>query len=262
MRKSIAWLLLFVAWCSAAYAQMGIAASPMKLNFDAQSGGSQNLTVTVSNPSSKILEVGAGLADWQRDEEGKIIYAAANTINASCAGWIKIFPTTNFTLNPGEKKVITVMMTVPPDNDKAVKNCMLFFTQLNPEKGNGTGVSINLAVRLGVQVYYTPPGLNKKNLEIDNFKDTADNGDQKLLLTVKNEGEVETDGKVNFELTNMNNGQKITLPEADVYLLPASKRIVNVALPKDLKKGNYSATALLDYGQNEELKIGELEFKK
>jgi hypothetical protein len=34
------------------------------------------------------------------------------------------------------------------------------------------------------------------------------------------------------------------------------------ALPKDLKKGKYTATAVINYGNKDELKVVELEFAR
>jgi hypothetical protein len=45
-------------------------------------------------------------------------------------------------------------------------------------------------------------------------------------------------------------------------LFPEMLRIMREALPKDLKKGKYTATAVINYGNKDELKVVELEFAR
>ena len=60
---------------------------------------------------------------------------------------------------------------------------------------------------------------------------------------------------------NLKTGDKIDLPEAKFYTLPTAKRVLKVGIPAKIKKGNYSITALVDYGPEMELKIGEMEIE-
>lgn len=254
-------LLLFF---TAARAQVGISASPMKLTFDAQRAGTQTFTVIISNTSARPLELGVDINDWKRNDSGNILCSPVNSLPSSCGSWLKIFPSTGFTLGPSEKKEVTIMMNVPDSNITVARNSMIFFTQLNPEQGSSKGMNINIAVRIGIQIFYNPPGNIVKDIEITNFTDSTQrvaNAAKTLLLTLHNNGTIETDGKVNFELTNMTTGKKDSVAQSDFYTLPGASRIIRLPLPATLKHGEYSATALVDYGQEQELKVGELEFK-
>jgi hypothetical protein len=261
-----------IGWFNAA-GQVGIAAAPMKLDFTNQSGTSSSYTVSVSNPTSRVLEATITLVDWDRDSLGSIRFYEPGTLPASCSNLIKIFPSTNFLLQPYDKKDFTVMMDLSSVKaDSAItsaKNCMLFFTQINSQRGtsgsNGVGVGVNLTVRIGVQLFYNAPNATKKNMEIERFiADTIPSKDstvqKNVLLTLQNHGDVETDGKVNFELLNLKTGEKTDLPEAKFYTLPNAKRVLKIGIPTKIPKGKYSITALVDYGPEMELKIGEMEF--
>ena len=252
------------------FAQVGISASPMNLVFDNIAGTTKSYTVTVSNPTSRILEAGITLADWDRDSTGDIRLYLPGTLPTSCAKIIKVLPSTNFLVQPYEKKDFTVIMDLSSAKIDSAKNCMLFFTQLNTQRGanvtNGVGIGVNLTVRLGVQIFYNVPTATKKNIEIERFmEDTAKIKDtsirKNVLLTLKNTGDIETDGKVKFELLNLKTGDKIDLPEAKFYTLPNAKRVLTIAIPIKIKKGKYSITALVDYGPEMELKIGEMEIE-
>ncbi len=258
--------ILFIIGCLQTNAQVGIAASPMKLEFDNLAGTAKSYTVTVSNPTSRILEANITLSDWDRDTLGDIHFYTPGTLSSSCSNVIKVFPSTNFLLQPYEKKDFTVMMDLSSSKADSAKNSMLFFTQLNSQRGsNGeNGVGVNLTVRIGVQIFYNSPTATKKNIEIEKFiEDITPNKDttvsKNVLLTLKNKGDVETDGKVSFELLNLKTGEKINLPEAKFYTLPTAKRILKIGIPLKIPKGKYSITALVDFGAEQELKIGELE---
>ncbi len=230
----------------------------MKLEFNAPAGSSQTQTVLITNPSARALEAVVQLADWTRDSLGNIVSAPPGSLPHSCAGRLRIFPGTNFTLAPGDRKELTLMMDLSGQQHlDQLSNCMLFITQVNPQTTQQKpGGNVQVTVRVGVQLFYIPPGAHKKDIEILNFKDTA----SQLLLTLQNNGELETDGKVGWELTDEKTGTKVTLPEAHFYTLPGATRLISLPLPESLPPGKYSVTALVDYGREEELKIGELEF--
>jgi hypothetical protein len=251
-------------------AQVGISAAPMNLVFDNIAGTTKSYTVTVSNPTARTLEAGITLADWDRDSTGDIRFYLPGSLSSSCANLIKVLPSTNFLIQPYEKKDFTVMMDLSSAKIDSAKNCMLFFTQLNTQRGanvtNGVGIGVNLTLRIGIQIFYNVPTATKKNIEIERFmEDTAKIKDtsirKNVLLTLKNTGDIETDGKVKFELLNLKTGDKIDLPESKFYTLPNAIRVITVAIPTKTPRGKYSITALVDYGAEQELKIGELEIE-
>lgn len=246
------------------FAQGGISASPLKLEFDAVSGSSQDKTIVLSNTGNGQLELTASVNDWYRDSTGNIVTVSAGSLASSCSRWIKIYPSTHITLAPGETVNVTISVTPGKENNLIHRNSMVFFTQLNPQqRKTSDGININMAVRIGVQVYYTPNGLTGKNIEIINFKtlrsiDSAYGG--LLELHLKNTGMLVADGRVDFELVNLSTGKKTTLPHSAFYTLPGALRVITIPLKRSIPPGKYSATALIDFGRKEELKIGELEF--
>jgi P pilus assembly chaperone PapD len=249
--------------------QTGMAASPMKLEFNAPPGGTQSLRVLVSNPTKGVVNVGASLSDWQRDSAGNIVLADAGRLEHSCTNWFKMLPATQFNLQPGESKEVMVLLQAPADAGKKARAGMLFLTQLNAAKAPAKeGMNINLTVRIGIQLYYTPPGLTRKEVEIEHFSDTLfaykkDSAKARILqLRLRNTGELPADGKVNFELTDLKAGKKTPLTEQKFYTLPGALRVLRLLLPPGLAAGDYSVTALVDYGAEYELKIGELEFRQ
>jgi P pilus assembly chaperone PapD len=257
--------VLLCVYATRMSAQSGIAASPMQLSFDAAPGSSQTQIVTLSNPGDIPITMIAGFSDWYRDSTGSISYSAPSTLPSSCSGWLKIFPASQIVLGPQEKKEVTVMINLPPGAPAMSTNSMLLFTQLNKQEvTNKQGIVINLAVRIGVQIYNVPQGVHKKEIEIDQFMDSlitkGEVTEKQLFLRLRNSGQVSAEGKASVELTNMGTGSKTTLPLIMFYTLPGAVRQIKIPLSATLPPGRYSAVALVDYGEDQELRIGQLEF--
>ena len=234
----------------------------MKLEFNGPAGSQQTMVVTLTNPTDRVLEASATLADWDRDSLGDIRVYPAGTTPASCAPQIKLFPSPHVSIPPGEHRDLTLMMDLQKDTLSSLANCMLFVTQTNPMGGKDkNGVSIQLTVRVGIQVFYTPPGIYKKDIDIVDFRDGPDTAASRVLwLTLQNKGGLEADGKVGWELTNLETGKKTELDASRFYTLPGARRVLRMPLGADLPRGKYSMTALVDFGQDQELKLGVLEF--
>lgn len=255
--------------CSEVCAQAGMSVSPGKIYFKLAPGMNGAQKILVSNPNNKDLQVGASVSDWAYDVLGNNLTYDAGTLKTSCADWIQLMPGTFFTLQPGEKKEITIIFNVPPDAkiDIPVHNAMIFFTQLNPgDSRSQSGTPIKVSVRMGVKLYHSFSQQEIRSIEVLNFSDHADPLHKDLPgyleLEVENNGKVWLESKIKWELLNTRTGEKLKLEDMDSFSLPGDKRLIRKPLPSDLKKGRYSATAIINYGNKEELKVVELEFER
>lgn len=244
------------------FAQAGITASPSRLFFSP--GNKAEQTITVVNPSNdKNLEVGITLNDWQYDSLGNNVIYTAGELPNSCAKYIKILPSAFFTLAPGESKnVIISTAGVPEDANIPVRTAMLYLTQLNPGDGkNENGAAIKVTVRMGIKIYYSSKVGATPDLEITNFETQDDKGAVKgLRLNFDNTGQLWASGTIKFEFLNKASGKKYNLDPVEFYSLPGDKRIFDTPLPKGMEKGKYTTTAIINYGQSDELKIAEIDF--
>lgn len=59
---------------------------------------------------------------------------------------------------------------------------------------------------------------------------------------------------------NTQNGKKTTLDAVIFYTMPGNKREVSISLPAGLEKGKYTASVMIDYGDRDNLELGELNF--
>ena len=245
-------------------AQAGITASPSRLYF--KPGNKTTQTITVTNPNQdRALELGISINDWMYDSLGNNVTYDAGTLPTSCAQNIQILPGSYFTLAAGETKEVTIVMNPIVDNKDSVvpiHTAMLYLTQLNPSPATTqNGAAIKVTVRMAIKVYQTNNPAATPNVEITNFATVEqDKRITDLKLGIDNTGDTWFEGNITYELLNKVTGKKTKLEPEEFYSLPGDKRVFTAVVPKELKKGTYTATAVVNYGNAEGLKLAELDF--
>lgn len=242
----------------------GFAISPSRIFFNGNPGETVTQTVTFSNTSPEPLSFTTRIQDWKRDSTGNKVYFDAGTQPASNAKWITLF-NNSIVVQPGEEKKVIVSLTIPQEV-KTLTSSMLFFTQLKeqqPAKSKELSVGINVLMEVGIQVYYSPKGLNPGEFEFLAFQDKGitDNGktkNRRLALKVHNKGALNKDAFIRFELTNKETGEELKFDPVTLAMLPEATQWVFINLPADLK-GKFLAVALLDAGSSYDLKVAEKE---
>ncbi|WP_374164702.1 hypothetical protein [Arcticibacter sp. MXS-1] len=248
---------------------MGITVSPGRVYYHLPPGSSTSERIVVSNPTDGELEIGVSISDWCYDSVGNNIGYEARTLKTSCADWVQVMPGSYFTLRPREQKTLDLLMQVPAaaDTTVPVHTALLYVTQLNHGTATtNTGAAIRVTVRMGVKLYHSFRMTDEKDVEIKDFADREERTPAHLCkryldLQFNNTGKSWIEGTIKWELFNEQSGQKTKLDPTDFYSLPGDSRLVRKELPGDLKKGKYNATAIINYGNKDELKIAELEFE-
>ncbi|WP_411272880.1 hypothetical protein [Daejeonella sp.] len=271
--KKLLCMLLAVALVASHYelwAQAGMTVSPGKLYFKLSPGASATQKIVVSNPNNKELEIGVSMNDWNYDTLGNNQTYDAGILKSSGAAWVQVMPGSYFTLQPNEKRELDIIFTVPADANTSipVHTAMLFLTQLNPGDAKAAdGTSIKVSVRMGVKIYHAFSQVEEKDIEVVNFTDILPVLEDKITggfleLNLQNTGKMWLEGKVKWEILNTQTGARTKLDDQDIFSLPGDKRIVRQALPSNMAKGKYTATAVINYGNKDELKLVELEFAR
>lgn len=261
--KNILFTLCLVTAAVLAKGQ-GISLSPSRLFFSGNPGETVTQTITFNNSSGNVLSFITKVQDWKRDSLGKKIYFDSNTQPLSNASWITLSSNT-VTIQPGENKKVIVSLTIPANATKQ-SNSMLFFTQVaaqNPQKISGTSLGVNVLLEMGVQVYYTPKGLNQGEIKYLNFEDRGEQLEnavksRRLAIKIHNTGAVNKDAFMRLELTNKETGEEIKVDPQTIAMLPDATSWIIFDLPADLK-GKFLAVALLDAGPSSDLKVAEKE---
>lgn len=258
----LSFLYMICAYFSTGYAQTGVSVSPPRVYFESDPGNSNTQKVTVTNVSTKnSLDFAVSLGDWEYDNKGENLMYTANTLPTSCASWVTIKKEDNyFTLAPGERRDIDITITAPNKltNKPPVSTAVLYVSQMNPvDDVDSKGAHIKVSIRSGIKLFHKLPSAKNKKLEIENL--VYNKSQNTLDLFFENQGDVWTDGKVYTDLVNTQNGKKTTLEAVVFYTMPGNKREMNIALPPSLERGKYTASVMLDYGDNN-LEMGELNF--
>ena len=242
----------------------GFAISPSRIFMTGNPGETVSQTITFSNTSAAPLSFTTRIQDWNRDSLGTKVYFDSGTLPASNSKWISL-SNNAVVVQPGEVKQVIVSLNIPKDAS-VLTNSMLFFTQLKeqqPEKASAVAVGINVLMEVGIQVYYSPRGLNAGELEFLAFQDHGNveegkNTFRRLALKIHNKGALNKDAFIRFELTNKETGEERKFEPETVAMLPDATQWVFLKLPADLK-GKFLAVALLDAGSSYDLKVAEKE---
>lgn len=256
--------LFLIAFLIGGYsiAQVGISISPPRLYFELNPGVSGTNKLKVTNVSAKnTLDLAVTLGDWKYDETGENLMYDAGKLPTSNASWISLGQGNLFSLKPGESKDLEVTLTTPLNIDQKtpVHTSLLYITQMNPnDEVNDQGANIKVNVRSAVKIYHRTLKSKTKKIDIQNLLYSKEK--KTIDLQFSNLGNVWTDGSIFLELLNNQTGKQIKLDPTIFYTLPGDKRWVYLQLPKDLPKGRYTATVLIDYEDQNNMEAAELNF--
>lgn len=256
-------LLWFLVTTFVIQAQTGISVSPPRLYYETDPGQSSTQKVLVSNVSKKnTLDLAVSLGDWKYDRKGDNIMLRADSLATSLVSWINIRQEDSyFSLKPGEFRELEVVMNTPTglDMNVPVHTAMLYVTQMNPiDDVDSKGANIKVSVRSGIKLFHKTLVGRNKILEIQNLLFKKE--ERSLELHFENRGNVWGDGIIYPELLNTQTGKKTVLDAMVFYTMPGDFRESAIALPKELEKGKYVATILMDYGDENAIEIAELSF--
>ena len=243
----------------------GIAVSPSRIFFDGEMGQTVSQAITFTNTSTSEFNFVAGMKDWDRDSLGVKVYYNPGSKENSNVSWLQLSQNA-IQLAPGESKSVNLTMNIPDDAAKRGQtNSMIFFTQVKEQQGNQKpGFNMNVLLEIGVQVYYTPSGLSRGDLEFLAFEDrgttkSAERMVRQMDVKIRNTGQINKDAYVRFELTNIQTGEEIPIESIAVAMMPQAEQWVRFSLPDDLPSGKFLAVAILDAGSQYDLKIAEKE---
>jgi len=242
-----------------------IEVTPGKMMFAANAGSSQTQQVFVKNKGNTEQSFIFNLADWLTDENGEVKYFNPGSTSRSCAEWITVTPGV-VTLQPNESARVNVTMLVPED-DMATKWAMLFVESAKEQTGpkaidKDVQMGLNISARIAVPIYQSPAGNTFFKGTIDGLVEVlTEEGDRSFESEVINIGDKILNCKVYYTIVNLKDAEEMMSDPFEFSLLPESSKKVVYNLDDKLKKGNYSVTAILDYGINDELEGVQLDIE-
>lgn len=226
---------------------------PSIVRFNTAPGKAEIKTIFLKNVSNKSQSFKLYIRDWLRDSVGGHQYYKADTLPQSCASMVSIEPASYIKVDSGKTdKIIMRMKPSATSSNTEMKWAMLFIESLPDEtqdkgKSKNFKMQINNVARIGVHIYQTPPGAITKAVEgLRLSMDSVQKGF--VYLCMKNTGQVMLTCKAHLELTYLPTAEENILKETEFPVFPGGFRKVKLNLPKDIKPGNYSLLAILDYG--------------
>lgn len=243
-------------------AQVGLSVSPPRVYYTLGVGESATQQILVHNTSTQhALDLSITFGDWIYDGNGNNIMLPPDTLQNSCAAWLSLPEGTYVTLEPAESRNITLVMTVPAGigGEENVQTAMLYVTQMNPVDGvDAKGAAIRINVRQGIKIYRKGLQQEQKQLEIVNM--SLDRENNIIGLLFHNKGNIWVNGILKATLFNHTTGKEVSLGESEFYTMPGDRREIGIPIEGPLVKGDYTATVILDYGDETALEAAELEF--
>ncbi|WP_022797467.1 hypothetical protein [Thermus islandicus] len=244
--KRIFPLLLPLALGALAQSTLGV--EPPVLLEEAKPGESLTQTLLVHNVGTRPVRVRVSLGDWTYDPMGKIQFLPPGTLKESASPWTAFSPA-EFLLGAKESRPLTYTLTLPKDAAPGTHWGVLFLESEDPNPPPGVPLAI-FRVRMAHIFYVNVPPL-KTSGRITGIVPSPPQRPQdpfRFALQYQNTGNTAQKLSGRFEVRDAT-GKKVAEAEVEeVVVLPGQVRVLPVALVGPLPVGNYTALAILNYG--------------
>ncbi|MBN8703574.1 MAG: hypothetical protein J0M08_10945 [Bacteroidetes bacterium] len=249
---------------------MGVAVSPSSLRFRAKPGSTETRYVTITNDTKKSEKFKISFADYDMSNKGAVTQVPfGKNHEYGLTKWISATPSF-VELRPGQAQKIAITINVP-DEPNAYRSawCLMmvdettekkYITPPNDGKSNMV-MGVIPVFGFGVYIFQNPPNVKINKVEITKFYFNYDKENKYVYVNTRNVGDGIGFCKAYVEVNNLNTGYKEKLFLKQFTIFPGMERTLDYQLPGNIGKGNYIATAVLDFGSDEEVEAAELEFK-
>jgi len=252
---------LFLTFISSCFAQ-DFEVSPVILNFSANPGEIQQVTVTIRNHANIKQGYTFAFGDFEMDAEGNKKRMPAGTSSRSCANWITVSPAF-IELNPNEERQITVIMTVPEDGS-STRWGMIYVQAAEEQNENPVDkqltTGIKVVPRIVIQVNQSPRINTNFKASIANLVEVTTPGDslRAFSVIVTNTGDKIIEASVGLMLAELETAIQQKFPVTMQRVFPAESRTFTLYLPANSGSGRHVLAAILDYGHGTDLEGTQL----
>lgn len=231
-----------------ALAQSTLGVEPPVLLKEAKPGEVLTQTLTVYNVGTRPVRVRVSLGDWTYDPMGKIQFLPTGTLKESASPWATFSPA-EFLLEPKQSRPLTYTLTVPKDVVSGTHWGILFLESEDPNPPPGVPLA-TFRVRMA-HVFYVNIGPLTSGGRITGIVPSPPKDPQepyRFAIQYQNTGNTAQKLSGRFEVRD-SMGRKVAEAEVEeVVVLPGQVRILPVILVGPLPAGNYTALAILNYG--------------
>ncbi|MBW6394040.1 MAG: DUF916 domain-containing protein [Thermus sp.] len=231
-----------------ALAQSTLGVEPPVLLKEAKPGEVLTQTLTVYNVGTRPVRVRASLGDWTYDPMGKIQFLPTGSLRESASPWATFSPA-EFLLEPKQSRPLTYTLTVPKEATPGTHWGILFLESEDPNPPPGVPLA-TFRVRMA-HVFYVniaPLSTAGRITGIVPSPPKASQDPYRFAIQYQNTGNTAQKLSGRFEVRD-GSGRKVAEVEVEeVVVLPGQVRILPITLVGPLPVGNYTALAILNYG--------------
>lgn len=250
--------------------ETGVAISPSTLRFNVKPGTLQTKTIKITNDTRRSYNFQVGFQDYGPGADGEADVPTDKYSMYSLSRYCIVTPTL-IEIGPRQSKTITVTVDIPTGDSLAVSmwtildiDQILEREKLESPNTNPNAVSMGIknSFGFGINIYQNPPNVTITNVEITKMQFFKKTEKIPYLITMEANNSGTGIGYCLYylEMTNLVTGKLRTLKVKQFAIFPGYTKHFNFELPEDLEKGPYSAIAVLDFGNKEELQTAEIEF--
>ncbi len=220
--------------------------SPPTQDIDADPGKTIFVKAKVRNRSNSTIPITVRIEDFTAEGEAGQVAIVKNS-PWSVVNWTKLSPT-DFSLKPNDEQTVTAEISIPPNGEAGGRYGAFVFSVTGPSQKGTAGLAQEIASLFLVRI--SGPVDEKLALETFSAPSFSEFGPINFSLKFNNGGNVfvKTYGLIN--VTDMLGHRVDDVVVTGTNVFPGSKRAVLATLNKTFLLGNYTATALLNYGSN------------
>ena len=232
-------------------AQTTIGLTPGMVIEDFKPGQPLEMSFSVSNGSSKPLEMRGSVSDWWYNENNEKTFAPPSNSSQSAANWIEVVPR-QFTVPPKGSFKFKVLVT-PPTTASGGGHYAAVFIESKPEltqQATEDHKAVFTNIRLGALVLLTREKTAKYDIAVTDavLLPPSSSRGLKVDFIVENRSNTHIFPETQLALLNEKN-EIVAKSQGEVRrFLPGQKDHLSVTWDGTLPPGNYDAVLTLIYG--------------
>lgn len=245
-------LFLFIALSS----QAKLAVAPLSIIVDLPPGESTTKELSIHNTGEEPVEVSVELMDWWRTTSGDLQVKQPDTLDRSCADWVRYSPS-SLSLQPGEREQVSVEISVP--NDATGDHWALLLASEKPQPvEEEQPVTTRISISYAIKILQKDPTNRVKEAKITNIE-LNQSSPLQLTIAYENSGSahLQTTGKVEIRDLQGETVKEIAIDKFPT--LPGEKRDLILEAEEDsenLEPGDYYIIATMDFGGDQLIQGG------
>jgi P pilus assembly chaperone PapD len=247
-----------------AFAQVSLEVSPLRVELQAEPGGSTTQAITLTNAGAEPVRVRARLSDWDLTREGTPQFEGAPVGGLfSATSWLRIAPPEQV-IEPGKDAIVRFTLAVPAGTQPAgYRTSVLFEFSGASDDAAGRGRNVQFRSRIATLIYVNvgqPPAA----VELIDLSLRPAEKELKAIAVLKNASKRTVRTRGSLVVYDASGRTVHTAAVPDVPVLPESEREVAITITDStmtpLPAGEYRVEVKIDAGMPA-LIVGETALK-